>query len=197
MQRLRTRRGVQVAWAIACAGTGAIMLGLARIEPPAQVSRVVEQREIADRLTMPFVQWAGHETKCKRIGFVLVTDAAAWRSLWSEHVGRDDLEGAMGRNEIPSVDFGQCEVLAYFRGPSINRDGESAESIGIDGERVRVRFVGDTFQTAGPDGGAQRTTSFGMWVVARSGKPITVEEGYHGLKNEPPKWKTVWRSDAE
>lgn len=140
---------------------------------------------------LPVVQWAGHDTQRRDPGFVVVANAAAWDRLWEEHTGDPIGAGALHRNKAPKVDFERCVVVAYYRGPSTNRDGETVRDVLETDGRLRVRFVGDTFQTSGPGGGAVKTRPFGIWVLPRTGKPIVIEEGRHGLKDEPLRWGEV------
>lgn len=145
--------------------------------------------------THPYVQWVGHDSKAPA-GFHLVLDDAAWKSLWSAHTGAAASHTPPTRHATPKIDFTQCMVIACFRGPSTNRDGEELTSVSIDKDLIRCRFIGSTFQTSGGldgGGGAVSTTPYGIWVLPRASAPIVIEEGRRGLKNDPIQWKEVHR----
>jgi len=149
--------------------------------------------------TLPYVQWAGADSKRTEPGFVFIRDEAAWRALWGSHTGTDTtLGGAMRRHVAPDVNFERCAVVAFFRGRTTNVDGETVHEVDESPERVRVRFIADTFQTAsfdGPDHGVA-TTPYGIWVIPATNKTIVIEEGRRSLINDPVKWVEVKRFDA-
>lgn len=68
---------------------------------------------------------------------VAIFDAAAFRSLWSEHVS--ELEPAP---PVPSVDFSQAVVIAAFAG-SRNTGGYGLSVAGVEskGDRLEVELV--------------------------------------------------------
>jgi hypothetical protein len=140
-----------------------------------------------------YVQWVGPDSKHPAPGFVLVGDDAAWRALWAAHTGTP--EARAGRHGAPKIDFGSCMVVAHFRGPSVNHDGEVLASLDLGGDVVRLRFESWSFQTSGPDGrgGAVETTPYGIWVVPRSDAPIVVERRSEGLKSDPVRWVEAHR----
>lgn len=159
----------------------------------------LQQKEAAG--TPPLVQWCGHETKARQTGFVVMRAEDDWQKLWSAHTGgKPEGGGAMARHTSPKIDFAHCCVVGYFRGTTTNRDGEVCESVADLGDHVRVRFESWSFQTASMngDGGAQRTTPFGLWVIPATDKPIVVEEAtrVNHLKSDPITWKEVHRFPA-
>lgn len=149
--------------------------------------------------SLPLVQWAGAES-AHGAGFVLVRDDAAWRALWGGHTGKEAAAGgAMNRHAAPEVNFDRCVVVAFFRGPATNEDGEVVRAVEEVGGMVRVRFSCDSFQTAGGfdgTGGAVRTTPFGIWVLPATEKEIVIEEGTAELKDRPLEWREVKRFEA-
>jgi len=152
----------------------------------------------AERESLPYVQWVGHDSKSPA-GFQLIRDDAAWKTLWSTHTGAAASHTPPTRHAVPKVDFTQCMVIAYFRGPSTNRDGEELTSVSIDKDLSRCRFIGSTFQTSGGlegGGGAVSTQPYGIWVLPRASTPIVIEEGRRGLKSDPIQWKEVHRFAA-
>lgn len=143
----------------------------------------------------PYVQWAGAES-AHEAGFVLVRDEGAWRELWGAHRGKDaGAGGAMDRHAAPEVNFDRCVVVAFFRGPATNEDGEVVRAVDETPEEVRVRFSSDGFQTASFDGADHgvATRPFGIWVLPATSKAIVIEEGTAELKDEALKWREVKR----
>jgi len=147
----------------------------------------------------PLVQWAGHETKSNQRGFSLITDETAWRQLWTSHAGLEFGHGAVFRNYAPLIDFDRGFIVAYFRGPSTNEDGEILVSIAELPDQIRLRFERSSFQTASFDGTdhGMKTTPYGIWLVPKPAGgiavPIVIEEARRGLKDEPITWKEVHR----
>ena len=135
------------------------------------------------------VQWVGADSK-HSAGFFMINDAAAWSRLWAEHLGLDGEHGAYNRHLAPHVDFNRYLVIAYFRGPSTNRDGEVLASITTTPIRppapmadkptpisvadfyppptplyTVLRFDSSTFQSETPSGKGIATSSYGIWLI--------------------------------
>lgn len=172
------------------------ILALGMVVAAGAAPAVVRQQERG-----PLVQWAGHKSD-HPAGFVLITDAGAWRDLWASHTGVQGGQGAIGRYAAPLIDFQQAFVVAYFRGVTTNSDGEVLESADENPERLRLRFKRSTFQTMsmdGPDRGVT-TSPFGMWLIAQPyaglKKPIVVEEARQGMKREQVRYEEVHRFPA-
>jgi hypothetical protein len=145
-------------------------------------------------LARPYVQWVGPESKYTT-GFHLIRDDKAWTNLWSIHAGLPKIEN---RHAVPKVDFNQCIVVAFFRGPSTNEDGEELQSFGQEPDLLRLRFESSTFQTSGTDGrgGSVDTHPFGIWVLPGTKTQIVIEEGRRTLKDQPITYKEVHRFPA-
>ncbi len=163
------------------AGTALFGVGIARPEAPLP----------------PCVQWVGHDSKFTEPGFRLVRDEESWKTLWAAHTGHAREYGAIGRHAAPKIDFERYMVVAYFRGPTTNRDGEVLETVHPGEDRLVLRFESWSFQTAsfsGPDKGVA-TTPYGLWVVPASDSEIVIEEGRPstGLKADPIVYKEVFR----
>lgn len=149
--------------------------------------------------THAYVQWAGPDSKIDTPGFQLIRDEAAWETLWRAHTGKPRAPGIEDRHATPKIDFTQCLVVACFRGHDTNEDGEILDSILTSDAGTRLRFESASFQTFGEvDGGAVRTTPFGIWVIPITCKPITIEEAHRrlGLKEEELVWKEAKRFDS-
>lgn len=149
---------------------------------------------VVDVLPSP-VQWSGPHSEVRDGRLIQVTDQKAWARLWAEHRGEraERLIAHGGGVAAPRVDFERYLVIAMFRGDTKNRDGEHLVSLEERSNDVRLRFDSYTFQTAsfdGPDRG-EAASSYGMWLVPRTGKPIVIEENTQGLLGAEPKW--TWR----
>lgn len=149
-------------------------------------------------ISHPYVQWVGPDSKIDHADFQLIRDEAAWNTLWQSHTGKPPAPGTEGRHAAPKIDFAQCAIVACFRGRATNEDGEVLESILTTNDGLRLRFESSGFQTfgPGPDGGAVKTTPYGIWVIPATSKPIIVEEARRELKDEPVTWKEVKRFDS-
>lgn len=141
-----------------------------------------------ENVTLPYVQWCG-PTSSHPAGFVRISSESEWTRLWAAHTATPDKPGALTRHAAPKIDFSQCIVIAYFRGPSTNRDGEVLSSIITTPDSTTLRFEPSTFQTSGglnsDDGGAVKTTPFGIWVIPATANPIIIEEARRTLKSAP------------
>ena len=143
----------------------------------------------------------GADSKITQSEFVRITNSDAWNALWRRHKGiSPDLIDHYAA--IPVIDFTRCTVVAFFRSETTNRAGEDLQGVDeVDGT-LRLRFDSRTYQTSSPlnsddkTGGAQKATSFGIWVLPRTDKSIVIEENVQGLKNEGPKWKEQFRFPA-
>ncbi len=175
--------------AISAAALIASFAGLAAKAPPAPAGD-----------TLPAVQFVGHDSRVATPRFVLVRDEKAWALLWSEHTGIDASFTPPTRHAVPKIDFTRYMVVGVFAGATTNTDGELAQTVLVDGDGVRVRYMASTFQTARFDGKADegvKTTPFGIWVIEKTDKAVVIEEGSSGLKDAPVVWKEVKRFDVK
>jgi hypothetical protein len=140
-----------------------------------------------------FVQFVGHDSRREQEGFVVARTEKGWIGIWQDYTGSAAGHGAIERNRIPKIDFERCMVVACFGGKRTNTDGYIAREINEFKGAVRLRFEASTFQTSGSDGrgGAQDTTPYGVWVIPATDKPITIERGRRGLKDNPITWEEV------
>lgn len=168
-----------LAAALACTLTAAAVGGWARPDAPS---------------VKPYVQWAGHDSQVAERAFVIARTEDEWLDLWARHTGKPASHGAMGRHAAPKVDFDRCLVVGYFNGRGTNTDGQIAESISTHDDGVHLRFETASFQTAsfgpGPDKG-ETTTSFGLWVIDKTDKPIIVEQSHLRGKGGERTWHVV------
>lgn len=131
-----------------------------------------------------------HERRLERI-----RDEKTWQEIWGLHAKDVGPRAAQGWLLPPRVDFRNYEVIAFFRGDSINDNGEVAESLLTAGDLVVLRFDSITFQSASsfdapPNQAAGvASTPYGIWVIPRSSKPIAVEENVQDLKDNPAQWQ--------
>ncbi|MCW5776926.1 MAG: hypothetical protein KIS87_10850 [Phycisphaeraceae bacterium] len=159
----------------------------AQAGPPAAASRA------------PAVEWIGPDSRIRERRVERVRTREAWESLWHEHTG----EGRKFRDETyafaPRIDFSRFEVVAFFRGPARNNDGEHVVSIEEREDGLLIRFDSSTYQTFfahdAPDT-RTREHPFGIWVIDRTDGPIVVEENVQRLKDNPARWAEQRRFDA-
>lgn len=141
----------------------------------------------------PYVTFAGAQSAIATRAYRKVTSAEDWAALWQEHRGIQAREGGYNwhYNEagVPIVDFDRCMVVAVFQGKAWNSAGVIAVSVTEEKERILIRFDDKSYQTAGPDGGGERVTAYGLFVLPKTDKPVVLEEDVQGLIGEPPKWK--------
>lgn len=148
--------------------------------------------------SQPCVGIWGAKSAVKERTIQRVTNAEDWTALWLRHAGADPATHSAYYNAagVPDVDFTRCMVVAILQGERVNSAGVRIESIEEDDERVLVRFDDRSYQTAGPDGGAQRCTAYGFFVVPRSTKPLVVEEDVQSMIGKAPSWKERARFPA-
>jgi len=188
----RTRAAALVTLAALAAAMVAGLVTRAPAQPEVGVSNGVPAKPAP---TPPLVQWAGFTSKHEP-GFFLIQGQADWQKLWFEHSGASpDLQYTQYRHIAPKIDFTRAMVVAYFRGPSVNADGEVATSIQDLPDQFLVRFEHSGFQNSGPGprGGAVDTTPFGLWVIPLTEKPIVIQEIHRELKDEPSTFREVKR----
>lgn len=142
------------------------------------------------KATKPYVQWRGAASARTEGGFVRVTTQEQWTALWGEHSGRAP-QAAGNPPPAPEVDFDQCLVIAYFRANAARTTGERAKEIEDQDQRVVLRFESVRYQVMrAQDAPPERTgTSYGIWVIPRTAKPIVIEENVQSIIGQPPIWK--------
>lgn len=148
---------------------------------------------------MPAVQLVGHDSKIAEPRFVLIKDEEAWINLWSEHLGVAASHTPPTRHVVPKVDFARYIVVGSFHGAGTNTDGEVVQSVLVGDDAVRIRFESSSFQSAGLGPGGDpgvKTTSFGLWVIEKTDKPIVIEQPGPRLKADPVNWVEAKRFEA-
>lgn len=138
----------------------------------------------------PYVGIWGAHSKITERTYERVSDAEAWAALWRRHVGWTKPDNAFYNEAgVPDVDFERCMVVAILQGDAWNSAGVRVVSVAEESDRVLFRFEDRSYQTSGIDGGGQKVTAFGFFVVPRSDQPLVLEENVQGLIGKPPKWK--------
>lgn len=136
-------------------------------------------------LLHPSMVLKGSDSSVTKPEIVLATNPKQWSAIWAKHTA-----GKSEKNRIaPVVDFGKSEVVCIFQGSGWNSNGVLPTEIADLGESIRVRCDNDSFQTIGKDGGGVRCTPFGIFVIPKSKKPVTVWENSQGLMRGNPIWK--------
>ncbi len=141
----------------------------------------------------PYVSWVVQHSRIETVEYLRITSEAEWTRLWLRHLGSDTKPERYSHyynpEGVPHVDFEHCMVVAVTAGKRHNAAGVDAVSIIDEGAQIRFRFRDRTFQTSGPDGGAQAVTPVGFFVLPRSASPIVLEEDVQNLIRGDPIWK--------
>lgn len=152
----------------------ATMVGQGHIKPAANVV-----------LMHPSLVLKGSDSSITKPEIVLAANAKQWSSIWAKHAaGKSDKAKV-----APSVDFGKSEVVCIFQGSGWNSNGVIPTEIADVGDSIRVRFDNASYQTIGKDGGGVRCTPYGIFVIPKSTKSVTVWENTQGLMRGTPIWK--------
>jgi len=158
------------------------------------------QNEKAPMSTRPYLTWFGPHSKITQPEFVRITTAEQWLSLWKRHRGADVEISLTGEPIAPAVDFDSCMVLAFFRGPDRENNGEAGASwIETDALAV-LRFDPERFQTRTPAGAVDpdryQGAPFGIFVVPRTPKAVSMEENIQRYIGLEPIWEEKHRFPA-
>ncbi len=167
-------------------GPGLLLTGLACLVAMHGVY-AGERRTVTPRLAA-----FGPRSAVERTEYRVVTDAAAWKELWSRHQATRDAPAGAPK-PAPTVDFSKELVVAVFQGRSSNSNGVGFEEVSeVDGE-LRVRFNDMSYQTVGPDGGGVRCTPWGYCVLPRPRNRVVMEENVQNLIGQPAIWRERYR----
>jgi hypothetical protein len=135
----------------------------------------------------------GDDSHISKTAFRRVGSTLEWKKTWLSHLGLK--EDTIHRTAM-EVDFDRCMVIAMFGGKSENRRGYRVESVLEKKDSIVVQFDQISFQTAGPDGGAVHVMPYAFIVLAKSEKPVVLEENVQIYKDHAPEWKEVARLSA-
>lgn len=145
-------------------------------------------------------EWTGADSKITKARNVMITDSAAWHTLWVDHAYGPPKDNELIDYDVPEVDFARNVVLGVFAGTSWNSRGFFVHELLQGTWRYTVRVDERTYQTAGPDGGGVRCTPFGIFVLPRTDAAITVEENVQGMIGEPAIWQALeanWKPKSD
>lgn len=145
------------------------------------------------------VEWLGPHSRIKERRFERVRTRDAWEDLWHTHTGEGRRFQDKSDAYPPRIDFARFEVIAFFRGPSKNRDGEELQSVDRVNDATRLRFDSISYQTMAAPGEKDDGVScepFGIWVIERTDGPVLIEENVQGIIGQPAKWKEQHRFPA-
>lgn len=187
-------RGRTAYWLGAAVLVGGIAMaaGLVPRTPERGADATTSPRPEAERSALEsdraLVAWSGSRSAIDTPQVSRADSEFIWKALWARHRGDRAEENATGAALFPVVDFDRCTVVAIFGGTGLNSRGYRIESIDDNEERVRVRIVESTFQTAGPRGGGVSVTPYGIFILPDTDLPIVLEEPAPHLKDEPIRW---------
>lgn len=150
-------------------------------------------------LGRPFASLTGPRSAIGEPIFVRVRDAEEWEKLWHRHTDGKAEGEWIGRDAV-EIDWSRCMVIGVFRGMSHNSNGERLASLLDRGQDIVVRYDSMSYQTASGFGDVEDkgvdVTPYGLFLVARSDKPLVFEDNVQGLIGHPPVWKETFRLPA-
>jgi len=120
-------------------------------------------------------EYTGPESRISKTEYLRIMSKEDMKKLWTRHLGGDD---------APVINFEQNMVIAIFKGKHWNSRGITANCT-QDDETIKFRFDMNYYQTMG---GGDEVTSYGLFVIPRSTKPVVLEEDTQGLIGYPPVW---------
>lgn len=124
--------------------------------------------------------WSGPNSGVKKARAEILTTEDQWKKTWAEH------DPAA---ELPKIDFEREMVLAIFDGDSWNSRGFYVHELLVgDNAATIIRVDETTYQSMGE---GNRVTPFGIFVITRTERPVTVEENVQGIIGKPPQWKPL------
>src|SRR5206468_2973434 len=130
----------------------------------------------------PLVEFSGAHSKIDKTEYARITSLKDFRDRYMRHLGKDPqtFDEYFNPEDVPTIDFDRCMVIAIFQGASWNSAGVKVVSIRDEPERLVLRYQDRWYQTSGDfnsgDGGAKPVTPYGMFVLLRTGKPVVLEE---------------------
>ena len=134
----------------------------------------------------PFVTLAGAHSRIDAVEYHRIATEKELGTVWLRHVGVDLAQHSdyYNRAGVPAVDFERCMVVAVFGGATANSAGIDPVSVVEEKDRVVVRFSHRSYQT---ESKADSATPFGFFVVARSTKPLVLEQSFPNMRGDPPR----------
>lgn len=151
----------------------------------------------------PIVSWSGANSKIKTRQVLRISTDEQWIALWLQHTGKHgdatSYDAWSNKAEIPTIDFSRNMVIAIFDGSGVNCAGLTDASITHTAKELIIRF---DFKSYGTDGdaadgsdGSVDVAPFGLYVVSKSDKPITLQFPEPGPKDANPSgnWETYGR----
>jgi hypothetical protein len=147
----------------------------------------------------PLVEFSGAHSRVDKTTYERITSLKEFRKAYLRHLGKDPerFDEYYNPDNVPTIDFDRCMVIAIFQGSSWNSAGVRVMSITEDSDRLLVRFDNRAYQTSGDfntgDGGGRKVTAYGMFVLPRTDKAIVLEEDVNPYLRPPPAWKEVAR----
>jgi hypothetical protein len=169
----------------------ALASGLAALQPSLIAQQAAAQTAKGNETAAfaPFVTWSGPDSCISTSTFTRATNEAQWQAMWAAHIGAAAKVNNVGQLFMPKVNFDRCMVVAAFRGDGHNSNGYFVVEAIDEPDRVVLRLDEQTYQTAGPDGGAVKVRPYGIFVLPRSNKSVVIEENVQGIKDRPATWK--------
>ncbi len=152
------------------------------------------------------VEFSGAHSKIAQRAYLRITSLKEFRDTYMRHLGKEPslFDEYYNENNVPTIDFERCMVIAVFQGAGWNSAGVRVVSIIDEPNRLVVRFDERTYQTSSDfttngrlntdvkDAG-NKVTAYGMFVLPRTEKAVVLEEDVKQYKHPPSVWKEVAR----
>lgn len=141
-------------------------------------------------ITSALMVLTGNDSHVLKPAYIRVQSAAEWKKTWLGHLGLT--EDTIYRAAM-EVDFNRCIVIAVFGDNSENSCGYRIDSVREDKNSIVVRLDDISYQTEGPDGGADRVAPYAFIVLPKSKKTVILEKNEQIYIGEAAEWKEVAR----
>lgn len=147
----------------------------------------------------PIVSWSGTDSYIAKPRIQRISSRKEWIAVWLEHQGKGGdaktYDNLHWKNDakVPDVDFATHMVIAIFEGKTVNCAGFTNASWNATAEGIDFRFDLEFYGTIGQE---DKVTPFGLYVIPRSDKGISLQIPKQGpTKDAPPtgKWETYGR----
>lgn len=139
----------------------------------------------------PLAVLSGDNSHVSVLTYRRIASETEWKRVWLKHLGLQ--EDTIYRPTM-EVDFSRCIVIAILGGRSVNCCGYKIDSVRDHKDAVVVRFDEVSFQTAGPDGGAQHVTPYAFIVIPKTDKPVVLQENKsQNMSRTPAVWEEAAR----
>ncbi len=129
------------------------------------------------------MKWIGAKSKINQMYYYRIMSDKKWEEVWNNHSDKP----------VPHVDFNKNMVIALFLGQTTNRLGIEVVDVREVNGVLRLRYIVDGVQSARY---GLLTTPFGIFVLPKTTKVVSLERDASRVIDGPPEWKAegnlVW-----